>query len=211
MFNCLMLSTPLMKIRKNLNTVFVMWLTMFLVEAILLLIIFPLYFDQEKTILACVSIFCLTLLLHIVTMCMDPGYLKKPKDVTFMKILEEFDPVLLCPDCEVIRTEKSRHCSVCNRCVERFDHHCPWINNCVGTNNHGIFSFFLTSIATLVIMIFIVVLVNMECHLNIHLPRNEYNFFVPMLLPAWFYSEEVIIAAIYFCAAVCGFFILPVT
>lgn len=97
-------------------------------------------------------------------MCREPGYLRKPKDVTFMKILEEFDPVLLCPDCEVIRTEKSRHCSVCNRCIERFDHHCPWINNCVGTNNHGIFVVFLTSMETLVIMIFSVVLVNMDCH-----------------------------------------------
>ena len=161
--------------------------------------------------MACLSIFVLTFLLHIATMCMDPGYLRKPRDVTFMKILEEFDPVLLCPDCEVIRTEKSRHCSVCNRCVERFDHHCPWINNCVGTNNHGIFVIFLSFMETLVIMIFSVVLLNMDCHQNKDLPRNEYNFFVPMLLPPVFYSEEVIVPLIYFCAAISGFFIFPVT
>jgi palmitoyltransferase len=30
--------------------------------------------------------------------------------------------------------------------VERFDHHCPWINNCVGIKNHNAFLAFLISI-----------------------------------------------------------------
>jgi len=153
----------------------------------------------------------MTFFLQIGSMLRNPGYLKKPKDVTFMKILEEFDPVLLCPDCEVIRTDKSRHCSVCNRCVERFDHHCPWINNCVGTNNHGIFATFLVFMETLLIMTFSVVLINMECHKNINLSRNDYNFFIPKVLPQWFFTETIIISAIYFCAVVNGFFIVPVT
>ena len=33
---------------------------------------------------------------------------------------------------------------MCNRCVERFDHHCPWINNCVGVGNHNYFYGFIT-------------------------------------------------------------------
>jgi hypothetical protein len=58
----------------------------------------------------------------------------------------------LCPDCETVRTSRSRHCAICNRCIERFDHHCPWINNCVGVDNHVYFYFFLFStLATLVI------------------------------------------------------------
>lgn len=52
----------------------------------------------------------------------------------------------LCPECQVIRTARSRHCAICNQCVERFDHHCPWINNCVGINNHNAFLMFLITI-----------------------------------------------------------------
>lgn len=167
-----MLSTPLMKVRKNLNTVFVMWFLMFLVYVILVLTIFPLYYQKQNVIITCLSFFTLTFILHIISLNMDPGYLKKPINVPFIKMLEEFDPVDLCPDCEVIRTEKSRHCSVCNRCVERFDHHCPWINNCVGTNNHGAFVSFLISMESLLLITIAVLFLNMDCHKNMDIPRS---------------------------------------
>lgn len=62
-----------------------------------------------------------------------------------MELLQKFSPTDLCPDCEVIRTRRSRHCAICNVCVERYDHHCPWINNCVGVRNHNAFLAFLAS------------------------------------------------------------------
>ncbi|VWU52151.1 palmitoyltransferase, putative, partial [Hepatocystis sp. ex Piliocolobus tephrosceles] len=40
---------------------------------------------------------------------------------------------------------RSRHCRLCKRCVRTYDHHCPWINNCVAENNRSLFLLYLYS------------------------------------------------------------------
>jgi len=83
-----------------------------------------------------------SLLLHLTLSCKDPGYIKND-GLEFMKLLETFDAHSLCPECEIIRTGRSRHCIVCGICVDRYDHHCPWINSCVGLLNHNLFLAYL--------------------------------------------------------------------
>jgi hypothetical protein len=36
------------------------------------------------------------------------------------------------------------HCDICGVCIQQYDHHCTWINNCVGKRNIARFIFFLT-------------------------------------------------------------------
>uniref|UniRef100_A0A453SB35 S-acyltransferase n=1 Tax=Aegilops tauschii subsp. strangulata TaxID=200361 RepID=A0A453SB35_AEGTS len=46
-----------------------------------------------------------------------------------------------CPicDCEVSVKLRSKHCKTCDRCVDGFDHHCRWLNNCIGRRNYAAF------------------------------------------------------------------------
>ncbi|XP_065829902.1 palmitoyltransferase ZDHHC12-B-like isoform X2 [Oscarella lobularis] len=49
----------------------------------------------------------------------------------------------LCDICLVVQPVRAKHCLDCNRCVRRYDHHCPWIANCVGERNHRYYVIFL--------------------------------------------------------------------
>ncbi|KAM6251915.1 palmitoyltransferase ZDHHC15-like [Spheniscus humboldti] len=51
--------------------------------------------------------------------------------------------VRFCDRCQLIKPDRCHHCSVCAICVLKMDHHCPWVNNCIGFSNYKFFLLFL--------------------------------------------------------------------
>ncbi|CAD8112375.1 unnamed protein product [Paramecium sonneborni] len=53
-----------------------------------------------------------------------------------------------CLVCQAHVQDKTKHCWSCNKCVSLFDHHCIWLNNCVGDQNYSYFFILVISLVT---------------------------------------------------------------
>lgn len=142
---CFHVRQPLQKLERSYLTQVAYGIMMKL--SIILMMLFVIPFRQDSWIMwTLIGLFVLSNGLFIIASYKDPGNLIKAKNVSFLKLNQYFDPCYICPKCEVLRTPDSRHCFICNKCVERFDHHCHWLNTCVGAGNHLWFYSYLISV-----------------------------------------------------------------
>ncbi|XP_048850544.1 palmitoyltransferase ZDHHC12-A [Brienomyrus brachyistius] len=92
----------------------------------------------------------LSVLLYLRVSLMDPGFVRSDAGPELSAGLSvELHQMLpqpyrrRCGRCLLQQPMRSRHCQTCRYCVRRYDHHCPWIENCVGERNHRWFVLYL--------------------------------------------------------------------
>ncbi|XP_075990773.1 palmitoyltransferase ZDHHC16 [Anticarsia gemmatalis] len=54
----------------------------------------------------------------------------------------------ICKKCISPKPPRTHHCSVCDKCILAMDHHCPWLNNCVGYYNARYFYLYMLYMVT---------------------------------------------------------------
>jgi palmitoyltransferase ZDHHC9/14/18 len=75
--------------------------------------------------------------------------------------------IKFCNTCDIYRPPRTIQCGTCGCCIERLDHHCPWVGTCIGKRNYKYFILFMWSV--FIMSIYSIVL----C--SIHINDNSLN------------------------------------
>lgn len=101
------------------------------------------------------------LLSHIAALVIDPADIELRR-ISNSKVVPEFDRSKhlhviengRCHLCNIkTSSQRTKHCAVCNKCVEKFDHHCKYLNQCVGKRNYVPFFMCVVSAVAAVLVI----------------------------------------------------------
>ncbi len=183
------------------------WIALFGFGLASFLILIPALAPQfQQPVLGLLSgLYAIHIIAHIAAVLLDPAD-KELRKLNSDRIVPEFDRSKhlhviengRCHLCNIkTSSHRTKHCSVCNKCVEKFDHHCKWLNHCVGARNYVAFLMCVVSavVASLVVLCcvvceFVFYYVQPEW-LNIW-PSTETNDILPDAIPSQVFNDSFV-------------------
>jgi hypothetical protein len=88
---------------------------------------------------------------------------------TMEKLIEQgrYETRYFCYTCWIEKEENTKHCSICKICVDKHDHHCPSLGNCVNEKSSRVFYFYI--IYTFLLLFVLLFFCDIEGYLIYHL------------------------------------------
>ena len=106
--------------------------------------------SQRNNFVLNIIYFCFIVLLfglYFMLFLSNPGKVENIEKNNFLNLIEKGENLnYYCPKCIIKKNFKIKHCLICNFCVYRFDHHCFWVDNCIGEKNYILFYTFVVYI-----------------------------------------------------------------
>jgi len=135
-------------------------------------LVIPGFVEQFKILGIVITILEMLLFISVISnflvaSVMDPGVISKATESEEQHQFETRSPMYKtieirgisvrmkwCVTCHFYRPPRCSHCSLCDHCINSFDHHCPWLNNCIGRRNYRYFFIFLLALCVHIICVF---------------------------------------------------------
>ena len=126
------------------NKNMILFIVLHLVIILLVFFILLPYFNSNIFSSIYIIISAFVFILYISLSFSNPGKMINNEYNDLLDIVEKGnDAEDFCPYCLVKNNFRSKHCLICQNCIDEFDHHCFWVGNCIGKNNYKLFFIFL--------------------------------------------------------------------
>ncbi|KAK1118512.1 hypothetical protein K0M31_014823 [Melipona bicolor] len=185
------------------------WIVILIIVVNTFAILTPLLEPNLRPVFSIViaAIFLTHICSHLTVLLLDPADPRVRSQPT-NKVLPEFDRQKhshviengRCHLCNITtESKRTKHCSICNKCIVRFDHHCKWLNNCIGARNYR--AFLVCLISAILASLFVAGLSVTELSFSLFTDRfaspsmenNTTDPVIPFIAPA---SDTTLIIAI---------------
>ena len=170
------------------------------------------YFDNTYFSILYLVISLLLFILFFILAFSDPGTLTNNKYKDALDIIEQGEMLeYYCPKCLIKMDFRTKHCVICEKCVDDFDHHCFWVGNCIGKKNFSLFFNFLVYVIFNTLFNFLITTYYVLTEMSTPYGEKANDAFPGFYfgVNSVIYNRTVRIVVSIFISAVCVLFFIP--